>query len=206
MPESIHEDHGDQLIKADYGGKSGELSVDELQQSRDQLMARKRELESQLNVSARLIWLGAIAFSTNFDRIIVGYWARCRLYALNGHTGCPALDYPACNAPASHSISFPSQAVRARISRTKGQNNQIKRLVGCLNVCKDDFTQLHAPPNGKQEEAMLAVGSRLLNSLCPPDVIASHSEGHNLAGTRASQCVDDAAGRERCNTSEVRWT
>ena len=96
--------------------------------------------------------------------------------------------------------------MRARISRTKGQNNQIKRLVGCLNVCKDDFTQLHAPPNGKQEEAMLAVGSRLLNSLCPPDVIASHSEGHNLAGTRASQCVDDAAGRERCNTSEVRWT
>ncbi|KAK2079977.1 hypothetical protein QBZ16_002372 [Prototheca wickerhamii] len=80
-------------------------------------------------------------------------------------------------------------AVRARISRTKGQNNQIKRLVGCLNVCKDDFTQLHAPPNGKQEEAMLAVGSRLLNSLCPPDVIASHSEGHNLAGTRASQIL-----------------
>lgn len=81
------------------------------------------------------------------------------------------------------------QAVRGNISRAQGQNNQIKRLVGCLNVCKDDFTQLHEPPNGKQEEAMLAVGSRLLNSLCPPEVMASPSAGHSLAGTRASQYV-----------------
>lgn len=76
----------------------------------------------------------------------------------------------------------------ARIGRCQTENMQIKRLVGCLNVCKEDFNQLHAPP-GRREEAMLSVGSRLLNSLCPPDLVASAARGEAVARTQTGQCV-----------------
>ncbi|KAL6777482.1 hypothetical protein ACKKBF_B21675 [Auxenochlorella protothecoides x Auxenochlorella symbiontica] len=80
------------------------------------------------------------------------------------------------------------KTVMARIGCCQTENMQIKRLVGCLNVCKEDFNQLHAPP-GKREEAMLSVGSRLLNSLCPPDLVASATRGEAVARTQTGQCV-----------------
>lgn len=109
--------------------------------------------------------------------------------------GCSCLRacFPASNLalPLSHpqQPSWPLlQTVMARIGCCQTENMQIKRLVGCLNVCKEDFNQLHAPP-GKREEAMLSVGSRLLNSLCPPDLVASATRGEAVARTQTGQCV-----------------
>ncbi|KFM26383.1 hypothetical protein F751_4876 [Auxenochlorella protothecoides] len=87
------------------------------------------------------------------------------------------------------------KTVMARIGCCQTENMQIKRLVGCLNVCKEDFNQLHAPP-GKREEAMLSVGSRLLNSLCPPDLVASATRGEAVARTQTGQLLQTRHAEE----------